>query len=79
MNDKIIVHWGEEKIPTTQRFTMITVGPFIFETTIKSGETVEGAFKRANAVVRKMAEAERKRKIASYQEMLVECGFDVEE
>ncbi len=69
--DQITVVFGEEKVCPRQ-YHVLTLGPFTCTTTVKKGETREQAIERAEAFLRKHAQASYRTKLADYQLRLKE-------
>lgn len=53
-SDEITVFWGAEKFSPIQ-YNTIEIGPFIYKTKPRPGETVEDAFKRAHDFLESIA------------------------
>jgi len=71
VGEKITVTWGEESIQVA-RFQQCNVGPFIYETTVREGETIDSALKRANAHLAMFAASVRKEKVAEFRRLIAE-------
>ncbi len=67
MADKVRVVWGQMKISPVQ-YSNFDLGPFEFETEVRSAETPEEAMDRAYTVVEGFAKKSYAKKIALFKE-----------